>query len=216
MKKFLSLYIIISGLCTAISAQTFPMGIKYQAVARNKAGDILGNQKISLKISLASMQSEKTMVHYSEVHDATTNELGLFTLVIGEGKVEAGEFSKVPWATEDIWMEIAIKESEKTGFVTISSSRLLAVPYAFHALTASSLVGYQNAVVNTQNTVDAGSMLHSTSTNNNYTGNTLQSGTNGVSSNVWSLQGNSTVNPETDKLGATNLADLVIKQSTKA
>jgi hypothetical protein len=37
-------------------------------------------------------------------------------------------------------MEMGLKNAGESGFATISSSKLLAVPYAFHAGTASKIV----------------------------------------------------------------------------
>jgi hypothetical protein len=164
-------------------AQTIPGGMKYQAVARNLSGEILANQKKSLKIELFAfdLSTNVATTFYREIHEVTTDLLGLFSLVIGEGKVQSGSFSKVPWSTKDIWMQVAIKGSDEREYNTISSSRLLAVPYAFHAGTANVLSG--NGQANGRDP--------------------------GVPANAWSLFGNSSSTP-TDKLGTTDNVDLVI------
>lgn len=167
-------------------AQSVPQGMKYQAVARDLSGEILPNQSIALKVHLQSNINEP-IVHYTEVHTITTNQMGLFSLIIGKGKIEVGVFDDIPWSTEDIWMEIAIKNGNESNFSTISNSKLLAVPYAFHAATAAELVGD-----------DRGG-------NGNGNGNTP-----GVPSQVWSLFGNSNTDATKDKLGTTDLADLVM------
>jgi hypothetical protein len=143
MKQFLFLFFGLT-IFSCVFAQSVPQGMKYQAVARDTKGQVLANQKISLQISLVSGTKTPT-VYYSEVHDITTNELGLFTLVIGEGTNNTGIFKDVPWSTQDIWMQVAIKDKNATNFTTISNSKLLAVPYAFHAATASQLVNQRSA-----------------------------------------------------------------------
>ena len=120
-------------------AQNIPYGMKYQAVARDHSGNVLANQKISLKITLYSQENKQ--VQYSETHTNVTNALGLFSLTIGEGTPEIGVFNTVPWSTENIWMALAIDETGGNNYIAISDSRLLAVPYAFHAATASRLSG---------------------------------------------------------------------------
>jgi hypothetical protein len=55
-----------------------------------------------------------------------------------DGAVTQGDFNKIPWSSEDIWMEMGLKNAGESGFAT-SSSKLLAVPYAFHAGTASKI-----------------------------------------------------------------------------
>ena len=187
--KSLYLFLLLAFcLSPAAKAQTIPKGMKYQAVARNLSGDILANQKSTLKINLLTVGSgsKAGRVYYSEAHDVTTDLLGLFTLVIGEGKVQSGSFDKVPWSTEDIWMEVAIKDKGETGFSIISSSKLLAVPYAFHAATANALTSGKG------NT----SLLRSANDP-------------GIPSQSWSLFGNSKTELS-DKLGTTDFADLIM------
>ncbi len=185
MKKLFLFCLLSFFLAATVYAQKIPLGMKYQAVARNLSGEILANQEISLKISLGSFSTgSKSLVnYYSETHDVITDQLGLFTLVIGEGKVQSGTFNEIPWSTEDIWMQVAIKDKGKTDFSTISNSKLLAVPYAFHAGTANSL---SNNKISSQTVSNAG-----------------------VPSQSWSLFGNSTTGPG-DKLGTTDFVDLIM------
>lgn len=145
MKKILLLVLSISYMHMLIG-QALPKGMNYQAVARNLKGEILPNETIYLKINLVSNADNGRVEHYSETHTAITNELGLFSLIIGEGKIEKGAFGLIPWSKENIWMEVAIKDKTQTSFSTISNSKLLAVPYALHAGTANSLVG-DNSVI---------------------------------------------------------------------
>ena len=186
MKKYLLTLLLLScALVPFAQAQQVPQGMKYQAVARSLSGEVLPNQPVMLKISLNSNGSGLTKTHYSETHTVTTNALGLFDLTIGSGKAGNGTFKSVPWSSEDIWMEIAIQDGGKSGFTTISSSRLLAVPYAFHAMTASELVNNSKARAGAAGPSD------------------------GVPSNVWSTQGNTKTDPTTDRMGTMDYVDLI-------
>lgn len=168
-------------LSPALLAQSVPQGMKYQAVARDLSGKVLANQEINLKITLYS-EIDRKKVEYSEQHSLKSNEVGLFDLVIGEGESLDGTFDEVPWDTKDIWMEVAIRDSDAAEYITINNSRMLSVPYAFHAGTANAISG-------------EGEMTH---------------GPGGVPSNVWSLFGNTEVDDTVDRLGTVNCADLVI------
>ena len=137
MKNFNLITLLLLFFSIAANAQNVPYGMKYQAVARDLSGAVLGEQNIHLKITLYSEQDRQTQ--YCETHLTTTNPLGLFSLTIGEGQVQKGNFANVPWSTHNIWMELAIDESGGSNFTTISDSKLLAVPYAFHAATAGQL-----------------------------------------------------------------------------
>lgn len=181
MKKLFLLILTTLFISTAFSQQS-PKGMNYQAVARDLNGKVLANEKIDLIITLQSdLRTGK--VEYQETHSVTTNDLGLFSLVIGEGDKRLGAMSRVPWSTNDIFMKVSLKDHSMSNFKEISNSRLLAVPYAFHAITAEKITSPR---VGTRNTED------------------------GVPSNTWSTFGNSKTDSTKDKLGTTDAADLVI------
>ncbi len=146
-KSFYLLFFLFCTVATLSQAQQVPQGMKYQAVARSLTGQVLANQPVTLKITLKSNLPGSTKTHYSETHTIKTNNLGLFDLTVGAGTVGVGTFGNVPWSSEDIWMEVDIQNGGKSGFSTVSSSRLLAVPYAFHAMTANELAGNPTARV---------------------------------------------------------------------
>jgi hypothetical protein len=181
MKKvFFACLLFIVTMVPALAQQN-AQGINYQAVARNLKGEILANQPIALKLSLFSNSNGKTE-YYTEVHEVTTSVAGIFSLIVGAGTSPGGTFSTVPWSTENIWLEVAIKSKGQGSFTTISNSKLLAVPYAYHALTAGKVAG-----------TDANG--------NNAAGSPAQS---------WLLFGNSSSDASKDKLGTTDSVDLVM------
>jgi len=180
MKKVILLLAMSSLLSTMLLGQSIPEGMNYQAVARNSKGEILANQPIALKVILFSMQNSGKKEYYNEVHDVVTSPTGVFSLVIGKGTKESGVYESIPWSFENVWMEVAIKSKGQAGFAVISNSKLLAVPYAYHALTAERVTGV------------------------------ISDGAGGVPSQNWSLFGNSNSNPNEDKLGTTDSVDLVL------
>lgn len=140
------LFITISILFAALFAwaQGVPSGINYQAVARDAKGAPLANHAIALKISLLAGDASGKSV-YEEIHRLYTNELGLFSLVIGQGATAKGDFTRVPWSEHQIWMEIALDETGGDLFHTVSATQLMAVPYAFHAGSAGTVYYEQEA-----------------------------------------------------------------------
>jgi hypothetical protein len=119
--------------------------MNYQAVARDAFGKLLAKQPIALKISF-STNNGGVKSHYSEIHQVITDELGLFSLVIGEGKESVGALTEVPWSTEQIWLQVELDAVGGREFALMGSSELRAVPYAFHAATASQLVDESAAI----------------------------------------------------------------------
>ena len=124
---------------TSLLAQNIPQGMSYQAVARDANGQILSNVPISLKIALIS-NIERRGVAYSEVHKVKTNKFGLFNFTIGKGESAVGNFEEIPWESEEIWLEVAMDENAGEDFKEMNTTKLLTVPYAFHAGSANELV----------------------------------------------------------------------------
>lgn len=194
MKRFSLVLVLFLLFFSASYGQTVPQGMKYQAVARNLAGAVISNQEIALKVTLLT-KGGAGATYYTEVHNVTTNQLGLFSLVIGDGKVENGSFKTIPWSTDDVWMQVAIKDKGKSDFALISSSKLLAVPYAFHAGTASQLVSNSRELVGSYATA---------STNGTPPANT----SNG---NSWNAGGNIGTDPVVNYLGTADNVAFIIR-----
>src|SRR4051812_14643 len=154
MKNQILLIVLFTFLLGSSYAQTIPQGMNYQAVARDNDGQILANQDVFLKISLISDPGKASTLHYTETQKATTNKFGLFTLTIGKGSVLAGQWSKIPWSTKEVWMDVAIKLSANEDYVSLSRTQLLAVPYAYYAGSAgnSGTIGATSPGGNSWNT----------------------------------------------------------------
>lgn len=145
MKKLFSVLIFQLVVLALGYGQAIPKGMNYQAIARNLKGEVIPNQKIRLKIYLFGHENNQRINHYSEIHEVTTNGLGLFNLIVGEGVKDSGEYGLIPWNSENIWMEVAVSDKGQTEFSTVSSSKLMAVPYAIYAGTADKIVD-QNTI----------------------------------------------------------------------
>ncbi len=140
MKKHLFPTLVFLFACVLAFAQGVPPGINYQAVARDAKGAPLAHQNIQLKISLLAGDAAGKSV-YEETHSVRTGELGMFSIVIGQGTSLSGDFTRVPWSEYQIWMELAVDETANGDYIPLSATRLMAVPYAFHAGTADQLKG---------------------------------------------------------------------------
>ena len=62
-----------------------PDGINYQAVARDNNGNVLDNRLISVRFGILATSPTGTLLHEEEHSLITTNDFGLFNLVIGRG-----------------------------------------------------------------------------------------------------------------------------------
>ena len=157
--------------------------MRYQALAHDLKGNPMRAQTISLQVEILAGGPDGRVV-YAETHRLATDPGGAFSLVIGEGNVQEGRFGAIPWSTAEIWLRTAIDEGGGNNFQLLGSSRLLAVPYAFHAGTAEMLQPAANSE---------------------------KPGCNAPGIPFWSLQGNTLVNDTCHFIGTAVAVDLVFK-----
>jgi len=154
MKRILPIYILFLSCIITAWAQS-PQGINYQGVARDTEGNPYKSKTISVRISILK-NSAGGEVEYSETHKPTTNQFGLFTLVIGQGTKITGDFAFISWAVGSKWLQVEIDPNGANSFTLAGSQQLMTVPYAFYAeyagnggsgLTAGSGISISNGVI---------------------------------------------------------------------
>ena len=148
MKKLLLFLIalnLLSGFSALAQNNDVAQGINFQAVARDEAGQIISNLPVSLKVALVSKNGSETE-YYAEIHQVITDQNGLFKIIIGEGKEASGKLADVPWSKDQIWMNVSMESKGGKNFALVSSAKLLSVPYAMHAATASQIINENSAI----------------------------------------------------------------------
>ena len=132
MKKTIALA-ALSLMLTAAFSQA-PQALNYQAIARNVQGQPLTNQNISIKISILDSIGSAGTVPYSELHLATTNQFGLFTLNVGQPtSVFTGTFAGINWGVGKKYMKVEMDPAAGTNYSDMGTTQLLSVPYALYA-----------------------------------------------------------------------------------
>ncbi|MCB9205547.1 MAG: collagen-like protein [Flavobacteriales bacterium] len=133
MKKLiLTLSMVIIGVAAMAQA---PQMFSYQGVARDNAGNTLVNQSIGVQFDLRETTANGTVV-YSETHTATTNNIGLFNLQVGNGTPSLGALSSVDWSNGPFFLEVSLDENGGSNYQSMGVSQLLSVPYALYAETS--------------------------------------------------------------------------------
>jgi len=114
--------------------QNVPLGIFYQAVARDNYGKELVNRDIDVKFSIISGNPLGTVV-YQELHSkVNTSKFGVFSLIIGHGTPTGGtygELSQIQWGQAYHYLRIEVKFDN--DFIDMGTIQFLAVPYALYA-----------------------------------------------------------------------------------
>lgn len=102
-----------------------PQGFSYQAIARDNAGNPKANTDISVKFTIIQDLVEG-LILYSENHQTKSNTVGLFNLIIGQGKPTIGIFSTIDWKSPK-YLKVEIDGQ------LLSTTPLLSVTYALYA-----------------------------------------------------------------------------------
>ena len=120
-----------------------PQNLNYQAIVRDASGQVLGSTAVSYRFSIIKGTPSGTAV-YVEKHGATTSQLGLVTLAIGNGTDKTGDFTSIDWGADKYFLRVEIDASGGTNYVEMGVTQLLSVPYALHAKTAETAIDAVN------------------------------------------------------------------------
>ena len=111
--------------------QSVPQGINYQAVARDSTGSVLAAENLIIQFSIIS----DTTISWQETHQETTNEYGLFTVIIGQGASTSiggsSSFGVVDWGASTHSLQVEIDYGN--GFIDMGTTDFMSVPYALTA-----------------------------------------------------------------------------------
>lgn len=139
MKKHIIslLVLLLPGFLTTgtVDAQA-PEGFLYQAEARNTKGAPITKTIFAVKITIRSGYPGGMVVWEGE-HEVTTDNYGLFSLIVGEGTGGAYKFTDIDWANGTYFLNVMIFDCG--AWVDMGTSQFLSVPYALHAKTVESI-----------------------------------------------------------------------------
>lgn len=108
-----------------------PQAFNYQAVVRNKTGEVLKAQPLEVQIAILSDQPQGPAV-YQETHTITTSDAGTISLQIGKGTPLQGKFEEIDWASgKSYFMNTAFTLNNEK--ITLGAVQILSVPYALYA-----------------------------------------------------------------------------------
>ncbi len=122
MKKLLYLITLVTSVSFAQE------GISYQAIAYDNNGFEMSSQEIQLQLSILG-DSINGSAEYVESHTVTTDDFGLFSIVIGSGVTEAN-LSSVNWKSPK-YLKVEMQNGEE--MTTLGVSQFLSVPYSYYS-----------------------------------------------------------------------------------
>ncbi len=144
MKKFIFFFFALFSLFT-FSQQT---DFNYQAIIKGSNGMAVSGQSVVMQFSIIYDAANGT-VAYQETHTVNTSVDGLVNLVIGSGAPTSQTGDS--WGAIDWGKPLFLKEEVNlgSGFVTLGTGRIYAVPVANYAAKAGSITGIMTGLVST-------------------------------------------------------------------
>ena len=119
-------------ICLLLAVMTHaqaPLGIPYQAVARNSSGAILASTNISARFTIRDSIATGT-IKYQETHSVTTTAQGMFSVTVGQGTVVAGTFAGINWGKNAKFMQAEIDPAGGSSYLDMGTQQMMSVPYA--------------------------------------------------------------------------------------
>jgi hypothetical protein len=204
MMKLYKYFALLLFLCAAhtLQAQERPYNsMVFRSQIFDNSHQPVKNEKLNVEVELFT----KDKVWYSEKQQINTNNEGYIFLQVGKGSSISGKFSEIPFSNQEISLRIKYKVLNSNGnasgdFVQLQSTDLYAVPYAFHALTAESLVEKTNPGQGQQ------------SGNNEPDNSTTNQASKG---NTWSVYGNKYIGMRGGFLGTVDNSPLNFKTNNQ-
>jgi len=126
MKTLIPLLLLLPFICFG---QT-PQGINYQAVAYDANGFELANQEISVRLGIL-LETADAESSYTETHQVSTNDFGLFSLVISEGN-STDDFSTLNWEN-GAFLKVELDANLDGDYTLMGINSFSSVPYSLFA-----------------------------------------------------------------------------------
>ncbi|MEM7375630.1 MAG: hypothetical protein AAF587_43965, partial [Bacteroidota bacterium] len=170
-----------------------PYGISYQAIVRD--GNALWTNSF-VKATFQILQSDT--LKFEEFHNVTTNDYGLFTVIIGEGTSVQGSLSALDWSHGNYDLQVFFSIGGNS--MDMGSSRLVSVPYSLFADKARTVdsLSITDLIDVDPNAANAGQILQWNGSNWEATDPTIYQAGQGISINGSSIQNTGDIDASDD------------------
>jgi hypothetical protein len=121
---------------TSNTTANVPGAISYQAVARDAQGAPLADTNLQVRFTLLA-DSLSGAEEYVEIHNLSTNSLGLFTTAFGAGTPVSNTFESINWSAGHKFLNVQVDSGN--GLVDIGTQQLLSTPYSLYSAKAGEI-----------------------------------------------------------------------------
>lgn len=104
----------------------------FQGLILNENGEELTNKQVELMISTTE-DEEGNLVAYSERHNTTTNDIGVFDISIGQGNPTTASFDQVQWLDYVPYIQIEYRLNDNSEWKAIDPVKFHSVPFCLYS-----------------------------------------------------------------------------------
>ncbi len=140
MKTKLLLVFSLFATTIFIGTAQVPQGFNYQAIARNGSGNPIVGAALKTRFTIQSLSTGGTIFYKEEHSSVSTNSIGLFTLVVGNGTQTGGtaaKFSAIEWDKSPKFLMTEIYYNSE--WLLMGTTQMWSVPYSMVADSAKGL-----------------------------------------------------------------------------
>lgn len=150
MKNIFRLLSVFCFISLQLTAQKVPTGIPFQGIAKDYLGAPVNERKIFIQTSLIAGSINGNTI-YKEEHATTTDPLGIFSIMIGQGNKTAGiiqSLADLKWEEGPYYLNVQLAISPnapvqnwsyQANWMDMGTTAMGIVPYAFYAVQTSGL-----------------------------------------------------------------------------
>lgn len=127
---FKNIQIVFLSLLSLNSIGQANLGISYQALIRNSAGQPIANSNVVVRFSLRDDSTTGSVI-YQELQELQTNNFGLVNTVFGNGIATIGQFGQIDWSSSAKFIQVEANDGQ--GFQDMGTQQMISVPFAFYS-----------------------------------------------------------------------------------
>jgi hypothetical protein len=140
----------------SVHAQQIPTGIPFQGIAKDYNGNPVNERKIYIQTNIIAGKINGKNI-YTEEHETTTDAIGVFSILIGNGRRTQGiikSLTEINWEDGPFYLgiQLAITPNAplqnwqyQNNWINMGTTSLGIVPYAYYSLQTSGLQAKLNA-----------------------------------------------------------------------
>jgi hypothetical protein len=150
LKNIFRLFSVFCFISLQLTAQKVPTGIPFQGIAKDYLGAPVNERKIFIQTTLIAGSINGNPI-YKEEHATTTDPLGIFSIMIGQGNKTAGiiqSLADLKWEEGPYYLNVQLAISPnapvqnwsyQANWMDMGTTAMGIVPYAFYAVQTSGL-----------------------------------------------------------------------------